>query len=93
MSSRDHHLPCPCGRELADECMCPRGLTWPPGGMSVEEPIGSSEPVRWPACGCPPNEFGDIRCHNCGEYVNKRCWNCGTPRGEGPCPNPEGRAW
>lgn len=41
MSDRDHHLPCPCGRELADECRCPRGLTWPPGGMAVEEPVGS----------------------------------------------------
>ena len=39
-------------------------------------------------CGCPKNEVGDIRCHVCGEYVNKRCWACKTPRGEGPCPNP-----
>lgn len=40
-------------------------------------------------CGCPVNEAGDVRCHRCGEYVNVRCWNCQTPRGEGPCPNPQ----
>lgn len=42
------------------------------------------------ACGCPPHSSGngDIRCHNCGEYVNKQCWKCKTPRGEGVCPNP-----
>ena len=39
-----------------------------------------------PACACPTNEAGDIRCHNCGERVNKRCWKCDTPRGAGPCP-------
>lgn len=39
-------------------------------------------------CGCPTNEAGDIRCHRCGEYVNRRCWNCGTPRGGEKCPNP-----
>ncbi len=38
-------------------------------------------------CGCEPNEFGDIRCHVCGERVNRSCWNCGTPRGGGSCPN------
>lgn len=38
-------------------------------------------------CGCVPNELGDIRCHNCGEYVNKKCWKCGAPRGGGRCPN------
>jgi hypothetical protein len=37
-------------------------------------------------CGCPVNVAGDIRCHKCGEYVNVRCWNCKTPRGEGECP-------
>lgn len=39
-------------------------------------------------CSCPthPSGNGDIRCHVCGEYVNKRCWNCRTPRGEGECP-------
>lgn len=40
-------------------------------------------------CGCPVNGAGDIRCHVCQERVNKRCWNCRTPRGEGPCPNPK----
>lgn len=44
-----------------------------------------STPTR---CGCPVNEAGDIRCHRCGERVNVTCWNCRTPRGEGPCPNP-----
>lgn len=43
------------------------------------------------SCGCP-QPFGptntDIRCHNCGEMVNVRCWKCGTIRGEGVCPNP-----
>jgi hypothetical protein len=29
---------------------------------------------------CPPNEAGDVRCHNDGERVNVRCWKCGTPR-------------
>lgn len=43
-------------------------------------------------CGCPVNKAGDIRCHACGEYVNVRCWNCRTPRGEGTCPNPVGPA-
>lgn len=43
-------------------------------------------------CGCPRNEAGDIRCHRCREYVNVRCWNCQTPRGDGPCPTPVGAA-
>ena len=38
-------------------------------------------------CGCPRNAAGDIRCHNCGEYVNVICWNCKTPRGAGECHN------
>lgn len=38
-------------------------------------------------CLCPTNAAGDIRCHVCGEYVNKKCWRCGTQRGEGLCPN------
>ena len=38
-------------------------------------------------CGCPTNSAGDICCHKCGQRVSKRCWNCGTPRGEGPCPS------
>lgn len=39
-------------------------------------------------CGCPTlPENGDMRCHVCREYVNVRCWNCKTPRGEGMCPN------
>ena len=37
-------------------------------------------------CPCPVNEFGDIRCHGCGQRVNIKCWNCRLPRGEGPCP-------
>jgi uncharacterized protein len=41
-------------------------------------------------CGCPTNGAGDIHCHVCRERVNVRCWNCQTPRGEGPCPNPIG---
>lgn len=44
--------------------------------------------VLGPVCGCPTNEAGDIRCHVCRERVNVRCWNCRTPRGDGPCPNP-----
>jgi hypothetical protein len=38
-------------------------------------------------CACPTNEVGDIKCHVCREMVNVRCWKCGTPRGEGTCPN------
>lgn len=44
----------------------------------------SEQPVR---CACPVNVAGDIRCHKCREYVNVRCWNCKTPRGEGTCPS------
>ena len=43
-------------------------------------------------CPCPVNAAGDIRCHKCGEYVNKRCWNCKTPRGAGECPTVPARA-
>lgn len=41
-------------------------------------------------CGCRPHSSGngDVPCHVCGQYVNVRCWNCRTPRGEGSCPNP-----
>lgn len=46
MSGRDHHPPCPCGRELADECMnrYPECRPDPLGGFTIEEPIGSSSP-------------------------------------------------
>lgn len=41
-----------------------------------------------PACGCSPHpETGDVPCHICKELVNVRCWQCGTFRGDGPCPN------
>ena len=30
--------------------------------------------MTYMTCACPTNEAGDIRCHNCGEYVNRRCW-------------------
>jgi hypothetical protein len=40
-------------------------------------------------CGCERNEVGDICCHVCGQRVNVKCWNCGTIRAEGPCPNPK----
>lgn len=43
MSSRDHHLPCACGAELADECA--RCLsTNPLGSMRISPPIGSHVP-------------------------------------------------
>lgn len=45
-------------------------------------------PMTSAACGCPTNAAGDIPCHRCGERVNVRCWNCGTPRGGGSCPHP-----
>ncbi len=51
----------------------------------VEQPVKDSTPL--PSCGCPTNAAGDIRCHNCGERVNVRCWKCGTKRGDGPCPS------
>ncbi len=50
--------------------------------------ITRGEAVIPPTCGCPTLSNGDARCHICGEYVNKKCWNCRTPRGDGPCPNP-----
>lgn len=57
------------------------GATW----YFVDERADQS-PAAPAVCRCPANEAGDIRCHNCGERVNKRCWKCGTPRGDCPCP-------
>jgi NAD-dependent SIR2 family protein deacetylase len=27
-----------------------------------------------------PANVRDVRCSKCGQMVNRRCWNCGTPR-------------
>jgi len=40
--SHEHHFPCPCGAELADEC--PRCAHINPlGSMWVEPPVGSAD--------------------------------------------------
>ena len=38
--SRDHHQPCPCGAELADECSKCSQIN-PLGSMRVQPPVGS----------------------------------------------------
>lgn len=50
----DHHPPCPCGKELADECMgpgngCPLARPNPLGAFRIEAPIGSRPAPHPPA--------------------------------------------
>lgn len=59
--------------------------------VAVVDLRADQSPAAPAVCRCPTNEVGDIRCHNCGERVNKRCWKCGTPRGAGPCPTDASR--
>jgi hypothetical protein len=41
MSRHDHHIPCPCGAELSDECPRCNSIN-PLGSMSIEPAIGST---------------------------------------------------
>jgi hypothetical protein len=72
---------CRTGCELGDGRCCTVCRGGHPRGPVPETPEKPAE------CNCKPNDCGDIRCHRCLEYVNVRCWNCKTPRGEGPCPS------
>ena len=61
MSRHDHHVPCPCGAELADECpKCAR--TNPLGAVGIEPRIGSDE--RWPWTGVRVGTDHTTRAHD-----------------------------
>lgn len=70
----------------AEDAMDVAAATYDACAVELRALVTDQSPAAPAVCRCPTNEVGDIRCHNCGERVNKRCWKCDTPRGDGPCP-------
>ena len=100
MSEQHEHDQVPANPQDGDRFSCACGYSAEfvvlddglPGEWVSVSPPANETPMADTAeegtCGCPTIANGDMRCHVCGEYVNKRCWNCRTPRGDGPCPSP-----